>query len=74
MDWMVERSEFELPVPVSKPSDDSIELELATTRGIALMPRRLQCCRRYSVKGSISLLGVIARYHLANGASENTAA
>ena len=68
-DSLAERSEFELPVPVSKLSDDSIELELATTRGIALMPRR-----RYSVRGSISLLGVIARYHLASSASENTAA
>jgi len=25
-DWMVERSEFELPVPVSKLSDDSVVL------------------------------------------------
>jgi len=29
---VAERSEFELPVPVSKLSDDCIELELATTR------------------------------------------
>ena len=71
---MAERSEFDLPVPVSKLSDDNIELELATTRRIALMPRRLQCCRHYSVKGSISLLGVIARYHLVTALRGNTAA
>jgi hypothetical protein len=26
MDWMVERTEFELPVPLSKLSDDSVVL------------------------------------------------
>jgi hypothetical protein len=43
----VEGSEFELPVPVSKLSDDSIVLEFATARRIALFARRLQCGRRY---------------------------
>jgi hypothetical protein len=44
---MVEGSELELPVPVSKLSDDSIVLEFATGSRIALIARRLQCCRRY---------------------------
>jgi hypothetical protein len=34
---MAERTEFELPVPASKLSDDNVELEFATTRRIALM-------------------------------------
>jgi hypothetical protein len=38
---MVEGSEFEPPVPVSRLSDDSIMLEFATARGIALIARRL---------------------------------
>ena len=36
---MVEGSEFELPVPVSKLSDDSILLEFSTARRIALIAR-----------------------------------
>ena len=44
---MAEHSEFELPVPVSKMSDDSIMLEFATARRIALIARRLQCGLRY---------------------------
>ena len=34
---MVERSEFELPVPVAKLSDDSIMLEFATVRRVAAL-------------------------------------
>jgi hypothetical protein len=34
---LAEGSEFELPVPVSKPSDDSIKLEFAAARRIALV-------------------------------------
>ena len=56
-DWMVEGSEFELPVPVSKLSDDNIMLEFATARRIALIARRPQCRawrarRKASVTGS----------------------
>jgi len=40
-DSVAEQSEFELPVPVSKLSDDSIMLEFATARRIALIARRL---------------------------------
>jgi hypothetical protein len=36
---MVEGSEFELTVPVSKPSDNSIRLEFAAARRIALVAR-----------------------------------
>jgi hypothetical protein len=36
---MVERSEFELPVPISKLSDDSIMLEFATARRTSLIAR-----------------------------------
>ena len=39
---MAEGSEFELPVPVVKLSDDGIMLEFATARRIALIARRLQ--------------------------------
>jgi hypothetical protein len=60
---VAEGSEFELPVPVSKLSNDSIMLEFATARRIALIARRLQYWR--------ALLGVqgkhfaqrYARYH-----------
>jgi hypothetical protein len=48
---MVERSEFELPVPVSKLSDDSILLEFSTARRIALIARKLQYYRRYDAAG-----------------------
>ena len=44
---MAEGSEFELPVPVSKLSDDGFMLEFATGRRIALIARRLQSGRRY---------------------------
>jgi hypothetical protein len=44
---LAEGSEFELPLPVSKLSDDSIMLEFATARRIALIARRLQRCRGY---------------------------
>ena len=63
-DSMAEGSEFELPVPVSKLSDDSIMLEFATARRIALIARRLQCrawraWRKASVTGSDSLSRVL---------------
>jgi hypothetical protein len=45
-DSMAEGSEFELPVPVSKLSDDSILLEFSTARRIALIARKLQYYRR----------------------------
>ena len=44
---LAEGSEFELPVPVSKLSDDGTMREFATSRRIALIARRLQCGRRY---------------------------
>ena len=44
-DSLAEGSEFEPPVPVSELSDDSIMLEFATARRIALIARRLQCGR-----------------------------
>ena len=34
-DWMVERGEFELPVPICEQSDDSIRLSFATSRRTA---------------------------------------
>jgi hypothetical protein len=38
-DSLAEGSEFELTVPVSKPSDNSIRLEFAAARRIALVAR-----------------------------------
>jgi hypothetical protein len=38
-DSLAERTEFELPVPISKLSDDSIMLEFATARRTALIAR-----------------------------------
>ena len=63
MDCMVERSEFELPVPVSKLSYDSIMLGFAIETGCeALLPRtvflaRFSFCRwkRRSQNGAASL-------------------
>jgi hypothetical protein len=72
----VERSEFELPVPVSKLSDDSIMLEFAAARRIALVARRLQYCRRYrAFKESISPSAPCAiSSRSLNSASKNNAA
>ena len=73
----MERSEFELPVPVSKLSDDGILLEFATARRTALIARRLQCGRRYcrdvqrkhfAQRAMRDIIGSL------NRASENTAA
>jgi hypothetical protein len=44
---MVEGSEFELSVPVSKLPDDSTMLEIATARRLALRAQTTSC-RRYS--------------------------
>jgi hypothetical protein len=56
---MAEGSEFELPVPVSKPSNDGIKLEFAAARRIALVEQRrigrLHYCdaaRRQTASGS----------------------
>ena len=61
----MERSEFELPVPVSKLSDDSIMLEFATVRrvaalGDALISRELVLPR--SVRGHVDNGRRIARF------------
>jgi hypothetical protein len=64
-DSLAERSEFELPVPVSKLSDDSIMLEFATVRrvaalGDALISRELVLPR--SVRGHVDNGRRIARF------------
>ena len=42
-DWMVERGEFELPVPICEHSDDSIRLSFATSRRTAKRSPRRSC-------------------------------
>ena len=41
---MAERSEFELPVPVSKLPDDSIMLSFATSRRVVKRPHPDRIC------------------------------
>jgi hypothetical protein len=60
---MAEESEFELPVTVSKLSDDGIVLEFATAGRIALIAQSLQYCRRYWRLMKVFRTARHARYH-----------